>query len=246
MQHESNNRLAGRTALVTGAGSPIGHAVCERFAREGAWIVAVDGDFEAAQATAEAARAARTPAIGLKTEALDPTITEHIVSTAIDRMWQVDILVNVTTPIPDTSLKGVVDWAATMAVNLEASFRFARAVLPQMSARDTGVIINTGWCWGEVATEGAELAQHTSEAAVQALTARLTEDHGHEGVRFHTASPVMSDDDTETDPESLANGGALPIAATATPEYVADRITALAALQDPPPASRRAAGMRRE
>lgn len=246
MQHQSSKRLAGRTALVTGSGSPVGQAICERFAREGAWIVAVDGDFDAAQATAELARGARTPAIGLNTEALDPTITEQIVSTAIDRMWQVDILVNITTPIPDTSLDGVVDWAATMAVNLEASFRFACAVLPQMVARNTGAIINTGWCWGEVATEGAELARHTSVAAVNALTARLVEQHGHEGVQFHTVSPAKHGSDGDPAPEHVASGDMLSIAATATPEEVADRINVLAARQSSPPASRRLATLRRE
>ncbi len=66
MKSDTSQRLAERTALITGAGSPAGIAICERFAREGAWIVAVDGDPDAAEAAAETARAAGAPAIGLR------------------------------------------------------------------------------------------------------------------------------------------------------------------------------------
>lgn len=243
MKSETNARLAGRTALVTGAGSPTGRAICERFAREGAWIVAVDADFEAADATAELARAARMPAIGLKTEALDPTITENIVETAIQRMWQIDILVNVTTPLADTSVENAIDWAATMAVNLEADFRFARSVLPQMRSRSTGVILTIGWCPEGDAGPAEQLARATSEAAVTAFTRHLANDHDTDGVRVNALCPTAGNVDTDPDPGLAAatNGATVHVPRAAPPEQFADWATALASLQSRPPVRRPAA-----
>jgi len=245
MKPEANARLAGRTALVTGAGGPVGRAVCERVAREGAWIVAVDADFEAADAAAELARAARVPAIGLKTEVLDPTITENIVETAIQRMWQIDILVNTTTPLTDTSAEDATDWAATLAVNLEASFRFACSALTQMRARSTGVIITVGWCWQGGTDPTEQLAHATSEAAVATLTRHLADSHGVDGVRAN-ALCLARDGDADPDLAAVPNGAAVRVTDDARPEQVADWITALAALQARPPASRPAAVLRRE
>lgn len=225
MKYDSSQRLAQRSALVTGAGSPVGRAVCEQFAREGAWIVAVDGDQEAAEAAAQAARDAGAPAIGLKTAALDPTITETIVTTALQRMWQVDILVNNTTPLPDRS-RGGTDWAATMAINLEASFRFAQGIVPQMRRRGTGVVLTVGWCWGDSGDPGESLARDTSESAVMTLTGRLARDHGDAGVLAYTVCPVVAEQAQDALPEP---GGTLRLDRDAPAATIAERLTRLAA-----------------
>lgn len=231
MKSETSLRLAQRTALITGAGSPAGRAICEQFAREGAWIVAVDGDPEAAEAAAEAAREAGAPAIGLKTAALDPTITETIVATALQRMWQVDILVNNTTMLGDRSAEGETDWAATMAINLEASFRFARGVLPQMQKRRSGVIVTVAWCWGDYGDPAEALARDTSEAAVTRLTGRLAEDHEADGLRVHALCPAPGNAQRADAAANAGNGGVVPVDAAADPERVAEWVTQLAATQ---------------
>ena len=225
MKSDDSKRLDQRTALITGAGSPVGRAVCEQFAREGAWIVAVDGDQEAAEAAAQLARDAGAPAIGLKTAALDPTITETIVTTALQRMWQIDILVNNTTPLPDRS-RGGTDWAATMAINLEASFRFAQGVVPQMRGRGTGVVLTVGWCWGDSGEPAESLARDTSEAAVMTLTGRLARDHGDAGVLAYTVCPVTAE---QADPALPGPGGTLRLERDATAEAIAQQLTRLAA-----------------
>lgn len=231
MKSETGQRLAQRTALITGAGSPAGRAICEQFAREGAWIVAVDGDPEAAESAAEAARAAGAPAIGLKTAALDPTITETIVATALQRMWQIDILVNNTTTLSNGSADGSTDWAATMAINLEASFRFARAVMPQMRERRTGVIVTVAWCWGDHGDPAEALARDTSEAAVTRLTGRLAEDHGADGLRVHALCPSPGNPEPADAASNAGSGGVVPVDAAADPERVAEWITQLATTQ---------------
>lgn len=232
MKSDTSQRLAQRTALVTGAGSPAGRAICEQFAREGAWIVAVDGDPDAAEAAAEVARAAGAPAIGLKTAALDPTVTETIVATALQRMWQIDILVNNTTMLEDRSAEGKTDWAATMAINLEATFRFARGVLPQMRERRTGVIVTVAWCWGDYGDPAEALARETSEAAVTRLTGRLAEDHGAEGLRVHALCPSPGNPEPADAAANAGSGGVVPVDAAADPGRVAEWVTQLAATQD--------------
>lgn len=231
MKSDNSQRLARRTALVTGAGSPAGRAICEQFAREGAWIVAVDGDPDAAEAAAEAARGAGAPAIGLKTAGLDPTITETIVATALQRMWQIDILVNNTTTLSTGCTDGSTDWAATMAINLEASFRFARGVVPQMRARRTGVIVTVAWCWGDHGDPGEALARDTSEAAVTKLTGRLAEDHGPEGVLAHALCPAPGNPDPADVCLNGGNGSIVTVDGGAAPERVAEWVTQLAGTQ---------------
>jgi NAD(P)-dependent dehydrogenase (short-subunit alcohol dehydrogenase family) len=231
MKSEYPQRLAERTALVTGAGSPVGHAVCERFAREGAWVVAVDGDAVAAEAAAEAARAAGGPAIGLRTEAFNPGVTDAIVATALERMWQIDVLVNNTTPLMGSAPHTGTDWAATMAINLEASYRFACAVLPQMRARHTGMIVNVAWLWGGGDDPDEVLARETSLAALTRLTGRLTTTHGGEGLRACVLCPLpgVNDTDAAVAGTGAANGARVRVDAQAAPERAAEWIATLAA-----------------
>jgi NAD(P)-dependent dehydrogenase (short-subunit alcohol dehydrogenase family) len=226
MKSDGYGRLAQRTALVTGAGSPVGRAVCERFAREGAWIVAVDGRQETAEGAAQLARDTGAPAIGLKTAALDPTITGTIVNTALQRMWQIDILVNNTTPIADDASVGGVDWAGTMAINLEASYRFIQGVVPRMRARGTGVVLTVGWCWGDSGEAAEALARETSEAAVMRLTQRVATEHGPAGVRAWTICPVAAGAADDERPEP---GGVLRLDRDTGAEQVAGWLTRLAA-----------------
>ena len=229
MKSERGKRLDQRSALITGAGSRVGRAVCERFAREGAWIVAVDGDQEAAEAAAQRARDVGAPAIGLKTAALDPAITETIVATALQRMWQIDILVNNTTALADHSPGGGTDWAATLAINLEASYRFAQGIIPQMRRRGGGVVLTVGWCWGDSDEPAEALARDTSQAAVATLTRRLAEAHGDAGVRACTVCPVAADREDPEPAAPPANGAAVSIDRDAAADRIAGRLVALAA-----------------
>lgn len=230
MKSETNDRLAERTALVTGAGSPVGRALCERFAREGAWVVAVDGDETAAESAAQVARAAGTPAIGLKTAALDPAITGTIVATALQRMWQIDVVVNNTTPITGTPSHPGVDWGATMAVNVEASYRFAWSVVSHMRARRTGAIVSVAWLWGGGSGDDAEaMARETSEGAIGRLTGRLADTYGDDGIRTYALCPTAGVRGLEAAVAGAASGRAIDVDALAPPARAAEWIATLAA-----------------
>ncbi|MGD8709848.1 MAG: SDR family NAD(P)-dependent oxidoreductase [Ectothiorhodospiraceae bacterium] len=231
MKSDNGKRLAQRRALVTGAGTPVGRAICESFAREGAWVIAVDGDIEAAEASAALARAAGGTALALKTEALDPTITEHIVDTAVQRVWQVDILVNNTSRLGDGRDGNHTDWAATMAVNLEASYRFALSVLPRMRSRGTGVIVTAAWCWGDGGETAERLAREASVAAVQRLTRGLAAQAADSGIACYALAPRPGAPDPAASLAAASNGSTMPVGSDASPEQVAEWVARLAATQ---------------
>src|SRR4051812_12891278 len=80
--------IAGRTALVTGAGGEIGAAMCRRLAAEGAQVVAVDIDGERAAAVADEIG---PDALAIRADVSDPADTERYVRETVDRFGSVDL-----------------------------------------------------------------------------------------------------------------------------------------------------------
>ena len=191
-------------------------------------MVAVDGDIDAAEASPEAAREAGVPVIALKTEALDPVITGHIVDTAIQRVWQIDILVNNTSRLDDVSAEGGTDWTATMAVNREASHRFAWSVLPGMRKRRTGMIVTAAWCWGDGGDPAEPLARDTSGAVVAQLTGGLAASAAADGIACYALLPRPGGGDAGPRLVTAGNGSTTMADIDAPPEQVAEWVTLLA------------------
>lgn len=90
----STGKLQDRVAFVTGGGSGIGRAICERFAQEGAIIVAADLIPERAVETAERIMANGGQALGLEIDVADSAKVRVAIGQAIDRYGRIDILVN--------------------------------------------------------------------------------------------------------------------------------------------------------
>jgi NAD(P)-dependent dehydrogenase (short-subunit alcohol dehydrogenase family) len=139
------NRLAGKVALITGAGRGIGAAIAHAFAREGAAVVLAELDLETAQTTAQAIAAQPgARALAVQTDVTQSASVQHAVSEAERAFGPLDVLVNnaginvFCDPLTMTDD----DWRRCFAVDLDGVWNGCRAALPGMVERGAGSIVN--------------------------------------------------------------------------------------------------------
>lgn len=171
-------RLAGKTCFVTGAAQGIGRSVVERFAAEGARVIAADLSFED----------------GPDRCGIDVT-DEAAVAAAAAAFPDVDVLVNcvgyvATGTVLDTSVE---QFDRSMAINARSMMLTIRAFLPQMLARRYGSIINIASVVSTVAAAPARFAYATSKGATVALTMAVARDFIDQGIRCNAISPGTID-----------------------------------------------------
>ena len=176
-------RLAGKVALVCGAGSigpgwGNGKATSVLFARAGATIVAADRDLDAAEETAHIVAGEGGRAEAVQLDVTDPDRVAVIVAQTIERHGRIDILHN---NVGIAELGGPVEitlesWERVNRVNMTSAFLTCRAVLPHMQARRDGAIVNVasvagirwlGFPYVSYATTKAAMIQFTRVVARQ-------------------------------------------------------------------------------
>ncbi|KQZ11403.1 SDR family oxidoreductase [Agromyces fucosus] len=179
-------RFAGKTVIVTGAGSGIGRATASRIAREGGRVIAVDvsqerlDDFASEHAGAEI--------VTLVADITDDAKVAEIVAAAGDR---IDGLANIAGIMDDmTPIGELTDavWKRVFSVNVDGTMKLMRAVVPVMVARGTGSIVNTA---SEAALRGsaAGVAYTASKHAVVGLTKSTAFMYGPSGLRVNAVAP---------------------------------------------------------
>ncbi|MFP6556965.1 SDR family oxidoreductase [Paraburkholderia sp. B3] len=140
------NRLAGKVALVTGAGRGIGAAIARAFAAEGAAVVLAELDGETAQATAReiAAQQDTAKVLAVQTDVTQAGSVRAAVDAAVRAFGPVDVLVNNAgiNVFADPLAMTDDDWRRCFAVDLDGVWNGCRAVLPGMVERGAGSIVN--------------------------------------------------------------------------------------------------------
>ena len=182
--------LAGRTALVTGAGRGLGRAIALALGRAGAAVAcaARSPDQVGTAAAAIGAVGARALALGL-----DVTRAEQIsaaVEEAETRLGPIDILVNNAGVTLEKKTVELADeeWDTVLATNLTSMFRCARAVAPGMIRRGHGKIINVGSMYGVIGV-ARYAAYCASKAAVGGLTRSLAVEWARHGIQVNCLAP---------------------------------------------------------
>lgn len=177
--------LKGRTAFVTGGTGGIGQAICERFVREGAEVVAADLQKTAGQPE------------GVTFVHYDVTDEATVISTfqQLAKNWgRLDILVNaagieIEKTIEQTSLE---EWNRIFAINVTGMFLTSKYALPLLRNSDGASVINFGSYDGYIADPGLA-AYCATKGAVHALTRAMACDHGPEGIRVNAICPGYVD-----------------------------------------------------
>ena len=220
--------LTGRKALVTGGGSGIGAATCRRFADEGAAVVVLDRDGDAAAAVATEVGGHAIPCDVADRDALAAAVEEAV-----------DVLDGLTTLFNNAGF-GMLktlhtyaddEWDRLLAVNLTATFVATRAAVPHLRAAGGGSIINNVGGVGVRPTRG-EAPYSAAKAGMIALTQAAAVEDAPE-IRVNVVSPTFAD--TAMTAPLLADPGLradiesrIPFGRVGTAEEVADAVVFLA------------------
>ncbi|MET0545956.1 MAG: SDR family oxidoreductase [Caulobacterales bacterium] len=133
----------GHVAVVTGAGSGIGAALCRAFAAQGCSVVAADIDGDSAKAVADSIG---TNALAMRTDVRDARQIDELARAAMARFGRVDILCNNAGMAPPPALfedHAPDIWRLIMEVTLLSAVHGVRAFLPHMKAQGAGHIVNS-------------------------------------------------------------------------------------------------------
>ncbi|HVE94528.1 MAG TPA: SDR family NAD(P)-dependent oxidoreductase [Acidimicrobiales bacterium] len=197
----SVQRLAGRVAVLVGAGQTPGEtigngrATAITFAREGAPLLLVDRDPESLTETADLARAQGTEVRTLVADVSTDDGPSDIVATALEFFGGFEILHNnVGIGAGDAPPHHLADdvYDRIMSVNLRAMWRTCRAAIPALRASGNGAIVNVS-SLASIAAAGNLTAYKLSKAGVNALTQNLAITNAARGVRANAILPGFID-----------------------------------------------------
>lgn len=181
--------LAGRAAIVTGAGSGIGRAIADRFLEHGADVVIND----VREDVTERARAGMSHperCIVAAGDVTHPDAVDWVVGRCLDYFGRLDVLVNNAGISPGGLVKTQPfdEWQSAFDVNVEAPFFLAQKALRPLVASPAGRIINVA---SEIAFHGMmyQAAYAASKAALNALTKCLTRAVSRHGITVNSICP---------------------------------------------------------
>ena len=183
-------RLAGRVALVTGAGRGIGREIAAAFAREGARVVAADRDEKTAVECASAIAATGAQALAVRADVGIEHDVERLLSAAMTEFGRLDILVSNAgvgfhRAILDLELA---DWNRVLQVNLTGTFLTVRGAARIMAKQGSGSIIVMGSTSGQRGAM-ARVAYGASKAGVMQLVKVAAVELAPLGIRVNALAP---------------------------------------------------------
>jgi len=182
------DRLEGRVAVITGAGSGIGQASARRLAAEGAKVVVVDMNAESGNAVAT-----EVGGIFVQANVTDADDVARMYRTAFETFGSVDIAFNnagISPPDDDSILlTGIDAWRRVQEVNLTSVFLCCKEVLPYMQGQGKGSIINTASFVATLGAATSQISYTASKGGVLAMTRELGVQFAREGIRINALSP---------------------------------------------------------
>jgi len=224
--------LRATNALVTGAGGPIGRAICLTLASRGATVAASDVNAEALRGTLGQLG---SPHTGVTADLAQPGAAQRLVEEVVERLGTLDVLVN-NAAVTESGgpILGCSDdlLARTLQVNVAAPFAAMRAAIAHMLPRGGGVIVNIASALGLVGAPGFS-SYSASKGALVALTRQVAAEYAGQGIRCNAVAPgTVATRATREDPaaKDLLDEwrGKHPVGRIGDPDEVAEVVAFLA------------------
>lgn len=185
--------LAGRVAIITGAGQGIGRVFAKAFARSGAIAVIAERNMTSAQAVAAEIAKDDGQALAVETDVADPASIQQMVATVEQRFGRIDILVNNAGIFSTLEMRPfdqipLEEWERVLRVNVTGPFLCACAVLPAMRRAKWGRIVN-------IASAAVPLGRPNylhyiaSKSALQGMTYSMARELGPSGISVNALLP---------------------------------------------------------
>lgn len=182
-------KLAGKVAIVTGAGRGIGAATAKRLASDGAKVGVLDLKEEFTAETVSGIQAAGGEAIGLACDVADATQVENAVTALVNHFGRLDILVNNAGVIRDNLLFKMTedDWDTVMNIHLKGSFLMSRGVQKHMVSQRYGKIVNLS----SISALGSrgQANYSAAKAGLQGFTKTLSIELGPFNINVNAVAP---------------------------------------------------------
>ncbi len=182
------NRLEGKVAVVTGAGSGIGLATVRRFAADGARVVCADVDDASGGAAAQ-----EVDGLFVRVDVTSEDEVEAMFAAAVEEYGGIDISFHnagISPPEDDSILDTGLDvWRRVQEVNLTSVYLCCRHAIPRLQARGGGSIINTASFVAVMGAATSQVSYTASKGGVLALSRELGVQFARENIRVNALCP---------------------------------------------------------
>ena len=199
MTGAGGGRVAGKTALVTGAGSigpgwGNGKAAAVLYAREGAKVLCVDNRLAAAEETRDIVEGEGGTAVAHEADVTDEGGIAAMVAACIDAFGRIDILHNnVGGSGPGAALMEVAldDWNDTLGRNVTGAFLAMKAAIPHMEAEGGGAIVNISSIAGLTHIGVPSTSYSAAKGALNELTKNIAIQYAARNIRANCVAPGL-------------------------------------------------------
>jgi NAD(P)-dependent dehydrogenase (short-subunit alcohol dehydrogenase family) len=188
MQTVVSNRLAGRSAVITGGASGIGLATARRMAAEGANVVIAD-----IEPTSGLAAASEVGGLFVKVDVTSEEDVRNLYAQTKETYGSVDIAFNNAgiSPANDGSIldTGIDAWRRVQEVNLTSVYYCCKYAIPYMQEQGKGSIINTASFVAVMGAATSQISYSASKGGVLSMSRELGVEFARQGIRINALCP---------------------------------------------------------